>query len=94
MWFLGTQMILLCFTIHILTFQYANKNSLEAVKKSYSNIRSRNNWHYANLPATTENDIRLQPSIDYAKHKHLNNVKMATIMCGTIKVKLDGNNKD
>ena len=35
-------------------------------------------------------DIGLQPSIDYAKHKNIlkavNNVKMATVMYGTIKV--------
>ena len=36
-------------------------------------------------------DIGLRPSINYAKHEadileNINNVKMATVMCGTVKV--------
>ena len=45
----------------------------------------------ANLLTTTVSDIRLQPSIDYDKHKAsqrllICNIKLAIVMCGTAKV--------
>ena len=63
----------------------SSKNNLEVVKMVHSSkVETIGN---ANLLATTVSDIGLWPSINYMTNiKAVANIKMATVMCGTIKV--------
>ena len=70
---------------------YAKQNNPEAIKKVQpSKVETIGK---ANLLATIVSDIRLRSSIiDYAKHKAsyieaVNNVKMVTVMCSTIRLR-------
>ena len=47
--------------------QQCQKTAWRLLKKGEAKL-SRNNWHDANLLAKTVSDIRLWPSIDYAKY--------------------------